>query len=497
MALLRVEKKKTRAPRWGRWAWLALAVLLLAGCLAGYLLLMREDAPGPMEDAITYGEIMVHEEQDVQRIAVTLRSGESWAMVRQSDGSFLLEGETDWMVSQSKATSLLRLAAVISYDDILAEDAAAYDMAEFGLNAPLIASITYADGKTATMRIGSASGMADETWYYMTVEGDKRLFAVDKGTAEGLSVEKALLHPVTQPTLHKARMTEITFADGTGHPLAAWALQGEITDTDAAGSWLMTAPHRYPVDGEAMANLRSNLANIRLGAYEGKATPENLARCGFDQPRFVLTIRQAAGTTNATAEDGSIVPVDWPESTFTLTVGGAKNDNVDYVLVEDSIYLTSHYSLDVFMGMDALATISRFPVMVALANLERMAVATPAGTDEYIISQEPRHHDDGSIALDENGEIIYDMAVAKNGQPASYAAFEAAYLRMETVRVSGILPDGWQQTEAAHTTFTLRTLAGSEHTIALTPFDALHDAVIVDGCALFYLIRGGMAFSIE
>ena len=131
--------------------------------------------------------------------------------------------------------------------------------------------------------------------------------------------------------------------------------------------------------------------------------------------------------------------------------------------------------------------------MVALANLERMTV----GEDVYQLSREPRVAEDNSLVTDENGEIIYDMAVSKNGQPASYAAFEAAYLRMETVRVSGILPDGWQQTEAAHTTFTLRTLAGSEHTIALTPFDALHDAVIVDGCALFYLIRGGMSFHVE
>ena len=33
--------------------------------------------------------------------------------------------------------------------------------------------------------------------------------------------------------------------------------------------------------------------------------------------------------------------------------------------------------------------------------------------------------------------------------------------------------------------------------MTLTTFDALHDAVTLDGCTLFYLIRDGMAFRVE
>ncbi|MBR4082460.1 MAG: DUF4340 domain-containing protein [Clostridia bacterium] len=494
-----VERKTSRTPRLARWMYLALALMLLAGAAGAYLLLAREEPQPAMTDAITYGELFVHEEKDVQRVALTLRSGESWAMARQADGTFLLEGERDWRVSDAKAAQLLRLTAVISYDDVLTEDAAAYaeHMADFGLVQPLVVTVDYADGQQVTMRIGASSGMTDETWYYMTVDGDPRLFAVDKGTAEGLSVERALLHPVTQPTLHKSRMAEITFYGSAGDVLAAWTLQGAITDSDAAGSWMMTAPYRYPVDAEAMDALRSNLANIRLGAYEGQATPDNLTRCGLDDPQFVLTVRQAAGTTNVTGADGSISPVDWPESTFTLSVGGAKNDNVYYVQVEDSIYLTSRFSMATFMDMEPLTTISRYPVMVASTQLDSFTVETAAGTEDYRITREPRVAENNALLTDEEGNTVYDVTCTRNGESVPWDAFEAAYLRLETVRVSGILPDGWQVVEPAHTIFTLRTTAGTEHTIALAPFDALHDAVIVDGCALFYLIRGGMSFGME
>ena len=64
------------------------------------------------------------------------------------------------------------------------------------------------------------------------------------------------------------------------------------------------------------------------------------------------------------------------------------------------------------------------------------------------------------------------------------------------MRVTGWLPTGYQSTEAAHTTLTITTASGKVHTIELAKYDALHDAVIVDGTALFYLIAGGVQFDV-
>ena len=63
--------------------------------------------------------------------------------------------------------------------------------------------------------------------------------------------------------------------------------------------------------------------------------------------------------------------------------------------------------------------------------------------------------------------------------------------------MSGWLPEGWAAAEEPHTTFTFEAVDGETHTLALTAFDALHDAVTLDGCTLFYLIRDGMNFRVE
>ena len=71
------------------------------------------------------------------------------------------------------------------------------------------------------------------------------------------------------------------------------------------------------------------------------------------------------------------------------------------------------------------------------------------------------------------------------------------YNSLLAVTVSGTLPEGWQPTGVVHTRFTFETRTGTQHTIELTPFDALHDAVICDGCAMFYLIKDGMRLAAQ
>ena len=127
----------------------------------------------------------------------------------------------------------------------------------------------------------------------MTVDGDPRLFALDKGTAEELMVHLASLREITQPTIHRARLDAITFTGAGGEITAQWLLDGDITDADAASNWRMTVPYAYPAEESAMTALRKNLTNLRLGAYVAEATAENLTAYGNTT---LGTINESDGT---------------------------------------------------------------------------------------------------------------------------------------------------------------------------------------------------------
>ena len=119
-----------------------------------------------------------------------------------------------------------------------------------------------------------------------------------------------------------------------------------------------------------------------------------------------------------------------------------------------------------------------FPVVSGLAD------NTDGETLEYTLRD---REEAGEEAEGENP----GREVLLNGEEISWDVFEAAYDRLLTVTFSGTLPENAQWNEA-YKKYTFRTLSGGTHTVTLSDWDGIHDAVTVDGSTLFYLIRGGM-----
>ena len=494
-----VQKKRRRGGPRLRWVWLALGAAALALILGLNSQMNRPKIVTPqIADTEQDEPLTSHAMDEVERITVRLRSGEQWTVRCAADGTLWTEGDDSFQVNPKIAESMLDAAAVVIYYKVLSEDPAEYGerLADFGLTEPrAVVEIGYRDGSSITLRTGDKSSGIDDPFYYMMVDGDLRLYALDTETRDQLVMEKALLREVTQPTIHKARIDRVSIALPEGE--YAWQLRGGITDGDAADRWFLTSPVTYPADGEAIDRMRTNLENIRLGAWVASASRDNLTAYGFDAPRMVLTIHMAAGALGTVSELGTYDVVDWPESMVTITVGAAQSDMVDYVRVEDSIYLTSHFLLDVFMSVNPADTLTRYPVLTSLSNLSRLVIETSAGTSVYEVTRTEQVAANNDLVYDEEGHIVCDVTVTKNGQEIGWGAFEAAYNDLLMVTVSGSLPKGWVQTEAPHTKYTFETVTGVTHTIELARFDAMHDAVIVDGCAMFYLINGGLHFALE
>ena len=486
-----IEKKQRKSiPHLRLWLLLGCAAAL-AGVSTAVILLNQKEAYVPSGNVSTYQELVTKEEAEVASVTVTLRSGETWTLTRNANGDMAMADEPSFALDSTMVTNVMDAARIVSWEDTLSEDPAEYEdrLSEFGLDEPrCVATFTYTDDTSATIRIGSRSDDLDSSFYYMLVDGHPGLYALDLSTAQALTVEKQLLHAVTQPEIHKVRIDSISIQKGDA--LLCWQLDGAITDADAEDRWMLTSPTLYPAEGETMTNMRTNLSNLRVGSYIAEATPENLTAYGFDEPRMVLTVHMAAGTVGLTDDDGVYTPTDYPEGTVTLTVGGEKSDVVDYVLFEGCIYTAAHYSLSVFMDAKAEDTVTRYPLRVTLSNLSTLRVEKDGAELVWQVTREAVTDENGDIQYDDDGNAEYTSTVTRNGEAFSWDAFETAYDQLLITTVSGTLPEGWSATEEPHTVLTFSTVTGTEHTLALTRFDALHDAVICDGGCLFYLIHG-------
>lgn len=475
----KVERKNHHNSKNRRLLWLAAAFVLLAGSVTAAVLLSRKPEEVPAQEP-HWGLLIDRETDDMISVTVKRRGEEAWTLVRTEDGGLAPEGG-DWTVSELQGNMLREAMTQLRYEEILTEDPAVWQEKpeDFGLaEAAVTVTAGYSDGTRTTVRVGNDTGL-EEGWHYLTVEGDDRLYAVSSGIAEDLNIEFALLHPVPRPEIYASLLDRITVQDGM-QTIAEWALQGKITDRDAGSNWAVTVPFYAPADEETIQNLKKSAENIRLGVYKAPATDENLTAYGLDVPRRVLFFHMAEGSTGTVSDAGVYDVTEHAEQTVWLSVGSEAGEMASYVRFGDEIFTVSTFTLSAFTDPKPMDTAARYPVLTPLESLESLTVEADGKTRIYRLEE-----------TEGDGEDTPQRRCLLNGEEIAYTAFEAAYNRLLTVTYSGVLPEGavWKE---GYKKYTFRTLSGGTHTVILSDWDGMHDAVTIDGSTLFYLIRGGM-----
>ena len=487
-----VERKKHNNRQRKPLVWLILcAILLIAGVTAGIILRNRAKEEPVQTRPRVSGAITQRNAEDLESLTVTQRGKEPWTAVREEDGSLRLQPEDDnepntWVVDTSIANMLADAAVNLTYEDVFTENREDWEphKADFGLEEPKItAVIRFTDGTEITAHVGDSADGGENAYYYLTVEGDDRLYAVAAGTVQDLNTERELMHPVHQLEIRGALLDRITVKNGDGSIRQEWALQGQVSDRDAAENWLVTVPYEYPADYDAMKNLRDTADNLTLGIYIGNAEEEALQQCGLAEPSAIIEFHMAAGSTGTVSDAGVYDVVEREEGTETITVGSAKSDMVAYVQYGDEIYTINHFSLETFTKTNPLSTIARYIAATPLNSLNSVTVEKlDADAVQYTV--ERVENTDGETAGTE-------YRCLRNGEEISWDTFSAAWERLLTVTVSGRLPADYIPKET-NTKYTFRSVSGGTHTVELSDYDGMHDAVTMDGHTLFYLIKGGM-----
>ena len=472
----KVAKKKKRRG-WSRGTRLAAAGALFLVCLVLALYWNREPEDKPVKEDHS-GVLTQMGQDEIADVTIVPRGEEAWTVERDGDGALSLAGESGWTVDETLGERMLDALANLEYEDILTENAQDWKdhPEEFGLAEPLVTAIVRTrDGELMTVRIGNAVETEEGSLYYMSVDNGDTLYAVSAGTVQDLRAERELLRPVEQPEILQALLDRITIRDSRGEIEREWRLRGNITDPEAGTDWLITAPFTYPADEESMTTLRTAAAGLRLGAWVGEATEENLEKCGLKEPEWTLELHMAAGSTGTVSEDGVYDVTEREERAETLAVGAERSELVRYVRFGDAVYTMSMIRLSTLLEAEAGETAARYVAPVPWGSLTGITVETAEGETEY-------------ARLSEEGE---ETRWLKNGQEISAEAMEAAYDRLSVVTVSGELPAGTAPGKT-DIKYTFRTASGGTRQVELSDFDGMHDCVTLDGYTRFYLIKGGM-----
>ncbi len=493
----KVERQKHKDRKRRRLTGVLLCTLLLVICVAVGLLMKDKAEKTASEANVRYeaqtGDIFLRNESELKSLRLIQQGKDPWTVERDTEGKLrLLHEETgepsSWTVDENIAELLMSVATNLTYDDIFAEKRSEWEVAEeaFGLKDPLVTAVfSFQDGTDVTVHIGKSADPENNSYYYMSVDGDEHLYAVSAGITDDLTTEQTLLHPVPRLEIQSALLDRISVKNADGSIRKEWSLQGDVKDRDAAENWQLTAPFTYPADYNSIVNLKDNAGNLRLGVFIDAATEKTLKDYGLEEPSAILEFHTAAGSTGTVGMSGVFDVKDWEEHLYTLAIGGRKSEMSSYILYEDNIYSISDFTMSAFLNVEPTSTVARYVVTIPLTSLES-AVVEKQGQETVSYVLEP-------VENAGNGEEVTEekYRCLKNGEEIPYETFEAAWDRLLTVTVSGKLSQEYVPTNV-HTKYTFRTVSGRTHVLELSDLDQMHDLVTLDGASRFYLIKDGM-----
>lgn len=475
----KAPRKKAKTPLRGR------TLLLLAlGCalLAGGVLLYLRTRPAalpPLEEKETV-MLLKRPEEEIFSIAVTPREGTAYPLVREGD-RFILAGRPEEALRQTILDEMLLTLTNLPAESVLLEDMQAQQSvtpSDFGLEPPLVrVAVTYVDGEKEELLIGDRAPDDEKPQRYCMLKGDQRLFTVLWADSEALLHDVDSLRDFEQPSLDASLLDRI---DVTGD--IKWSLYY------TPSGWYMDAPFSYPLSPGRVEALLSHVENMGFASCLGEAEKMNLEPYGLDAPALRITLTQAASVISGETVQGESVTLPVDQKTYTLLIGAETGKSGVYVEWNGLVFRASNFLLGFWKELNYQNYLLQTPVNFLTNNLTALTFSFGGSEKSYEVRMVESITQNNQIATDEYGRVLYDCAVKRAGEEKDMdaEAFLSWYTRLASLSADGELPKGYAPSGESRGRIELKNESVSR-VIEFYPYDALHDALAVDGVALYYV----------
>ncbi|MBR3015580.1 MAG: DUF4340 domain-containing protein [Clostridia bacterium] len=432
----------------------------------------------PGENRVTL--LLTRPLEDVASVRIAPKESAAYTLIQGKNG-FVLEGrETEKLRESIMEEISLSLGQVPAEAVVLPElnPSQGLTLAAFGLDpAKARVEITYQDGEKKELLLGDTAPNQETPQRYCMLTGDPRLYTVIESDAEVFFHEMEYLLDFAQPSLDSSLLDRI---EVTGN--VAWT-----ADYTPSG-WQMTVPFSYPLSIQRMEAILSRIGYMGFEAYLGDEQEVNLADYGLDAPEITVRLTQAATVISGETEDGEQVSFPVAKREYLLQLGNDTETSGVYLAWEGKVYKASSFLLGFWKNLNPRDLVLTAPVNFQVNNLDEVRLDAPGISKAYEVRMVESITENNQIATDEYGQTLYDLAARRTGENEDMDAKEFAdwYTQLATLSGDGNLPGGYTLSGESRGTIAL-TNSHLTRTIDFYPFDALHDALAVDGTALFYV----------
>ena len=460
--------------------WLVpLGLLGLCALLALALItLQKPEADAPIDDAPAAESLLLFKcaWEDVDAITVNPPSDVGYTLIYR-DGQLYHKTDAPYAVRELISSNVLgALCTVLMEEKVLDTRETVCDLNGFGLeNAVCSAEITLQNGEHHVLRLGDQVPYGIPYRYCMW-DSDPAVYLISADVFDALSYSAESLHPVTQP------VWDYTFWDQVViHGQAARTLE------KTPAGWQLTAPIQYPVSTENAESFLSSVESIGFATHVASADQADLSTYGLDAPRLTLIMKQAATKAIYRDDQGNVTDeILLPEEDITVYFGSDKDDYYVYCMYLGTVYTATKFQTAFLWNEDLRDLVDPTPLDVPVTEISTLTAATADETHVYTLSLTEQLEENGELKTDEQGHVLYDVHVKKDGEAMDADQFLNWYTAVHTLAPNQTVPDN-----AALSTDPVLTLTWTGHGFtrdaAFLPLDSLHTALSLNGTAFTYL----------
>lgn len=473
-----MQPVRKKASHSRHWLFIALIVLLIFAL--GLILIFQLNSPRKSilkSDHHPVDIILVDKDaSQVLSMRIQLPGETPYTLLRAESG-FVVQGLSDFQLDQAEVAMMASNVSKVVAEEALGEmDTNPENLAAFGLSDQVIqVDAGYTDGETKLFLLGKNTGAEIPTDYLM-VSGDRQVYTISASMKSMFDRQLNTLHTLPRIDFNSKLLDRVRIKG-----------QEDFILSQQEGLWEITSPIRYPADEMMARQLLEGIGKMRLAVYVGKETAKHLQEYGFSDQSTSISFDLASSVITALDDKGQVVQSqDVPAQTIQLTFGHQIGNIGFYCLYDGSIYQASLASMGFLKELSLHNALSTSPVNIPINRLTQLRVSGNGTETNYDIELVEKILQNNALAVDEQGNQLYEPDVSKNGVSIPSEDFLREYIKLMGIRASGSLPKDFIPENNPLITFTFKQKE-SQTELALFPFDALHYAMRVNGVFFHYV----------
>ena len=456
-------------------AWIGVWITAIAAVVLGGVVLWLTHTPSPTTDGtdgttsttiptVEDAGITLLDKTNKNAVAIThvdvANDGGSYTLIfNTTEKKLQIKGYEDILVAKDIENTLIAYTTVITARNKI-ENAA--ELSAYGLDKPQAkATITYVDGTSSTITVGSST--PSKEGYYCLISGDNNVYIFNSDNvrlfmAQPVAYANTIL--LTTPMVKEddangsALLKEISYS-GKNHPTPLHIRRSNYTDSEEMTlfSYIIDKPYLRGTSDSVIGQLTAFKSLQATQALYLHPTAEQKKKLGFDDPLVVMNLTMAVETSEDDApvdtSAGAEKKTYYNSYSATVTVGSMDSNSNYIVMVDgiDAIFLVENSALSAIADRTYTNSVNQLLFLKNIGQLGRISITIDGVRHDFMLTHYPeKENRDEKMVVTCNGKTyptsdfreLYQqlMGLERYGTPSS------EYNKNATLKVDIYTTDG-------------------------------------------------------